>query len=295
MNERILHPHERAAIASQIKNDIDELCKRIYNDGHRTHLGASQIGDECERKLWYIFRWVQRPEYEGRLGRLFNRGHREEERFVDWLRKIGFGVYDIDESLPLKDGKPQQFRVEGCGGHYGGSVDSMLVFPSTYGIPGFVAGGEYKTNGTGRAFTDLVTKGVKVAKPMHYSQMSTYGWKKGYRYSLYMNINKNDDDLHVEIAELDWALAADLERKADGIIRAEAPPRRVSENATDFRCKTCDFFKVCHEAKPYEPNCRSCQYAQPVDGAQWRCNLVSQIIPKDFIPQGCGSYHPIGR
>ena len=26
-------------------------------DDHRNHLGGSIIGDECERKLWYVFRW----------------------------------------------------------------------------------------------------------------------------------------------------------------------------------------------------------------------------------------------
>jgi hypothetical protein len=55
----------------------------------RPHLGASQIGNDCNRALWYSFRWAVWPHFDGRTLRLFDRGQREEAVFVEELRRIG--------------------------------------------------------------------------------------------------------------------------------------------------------------------------------------------------------------
>ena len=157
----------RQLIAKQILADIDDYCAEIYNDGHRNHLGASLIGDDCARKLYYSFRWAKHEKFSGRMQRLFNRGHREEERFVDWLRGIGFQVWEVTP-------EGNQHRIKAVQGHFGGSLDGVGVTPDKYKInePLLL---EFKTNGTGSAFTKLKEKGVAVAKPQHFAQMSVYG------------------------------------------------------------------------------------------------------------------------
>ena len=47
-------------------------------DGFREHLGASVIGRECDRALWYEFRWITRAAQGGRMLRLFETGRLEE-------------------------------------------------------------------------------------------------------------------------------------------------------------------------------------------------------------------------
>ena len=94
-------------VQKQILSDIDLYCQKTYDDGHRSHLGASLIGNDCSRYLWYVFRWVYHFEFDGRMQRLFNRGHKEEERFIEWLRGIGCKVTDLDlenNKLLLHDG-----------------------------------------------------------------------------------------------------------------------------------------------------------------------------------------------
>ena len=44
------------------------------DNGWREHLGASEIGDPCSRKLWYLFRWVAVKKFDARMLRLFARG-----------------------------------------------------------------------------------------------------------------------------------------------------------------------------------------------------------------------------
>ena len=77
---------------------------RGVDEGFRSHLGASLIGGECSREIWYGFRWVKKPKFSGRILRLFNRGHLEEARFIAMLLTIGCQVWQ-------QDGHGKQYRI----------------------------------------------------------------------------------------------------------------------------------------------------------------------------------------
>ncbi|HEX8349957.1 MAG TPA: hypothetical protein VF598_08335, partial [Hymenobacter sp.] len=66
---------------------------RGEDGGFRSHLGASVIGRECGRQIWYGWRWARKPKFQARMLRLFNRGHLEEARFIAALLAIGVQVY----------------------------------------------------------------------------------------------------------------------------------------------------------------------------------------------------------
>jgi hypothetical protein len=235
------HSAQRATLARQIKRDIDIYCEKAYDGGHRKHLGASQIGHPCKRALWYVFRWVKRETYitergtdnKGRMMRLFNRGHREEDRFVEWLRGIGAQVWDHNPEKPT-----DQFRISNVNGHFGGSLDGIAQLPAKYGV-NFPILAEFKTQGTGPKFEALVKDGVQKEKEMHFAQMSTYGFHYQLSYAIYQAINKNDDDLHVEIVKLDWKLGAEMIVKAREIIEAppHEPPPKFSLSPANLICR----------------------------------------------------------
>lgn len=79
--------------AHPVVRAINDKLEKDQEDGRRNHLGASLIGRKCRRELWYSFRWATDTKHKGRMLRLFNRGHREEDRFVDWLRQVGVEHY----------------------------------------------------------------------------------------------------------------------------------------------------------------------------------------------------------
>ena len=56
------------------RDAIYAAYEKDSGDGFRAHLGASIIGKECERALWYDFRWVTQAKLPGRLLRLFETG-----------------------------------------------------------------------------------------------------------------------------------------------------------------------------------------------------------------------------
>lgn len=275
---------DREKLEELIETDLDSFCSSYYEQGHRNHLGASELGEECWRKLWYGFRWTKQEMFDGRMMRLFNVGHSAEPRFITYLKGIGFEVKEFDE-----DGK--QFRISGALGHYGGSLDGLAKPPAKYEISeDIIFLNEFKTNGTGATFDKVEKDGVAKAKPRHFYQMSQYGYYYKLKYGLYLIENKNDSSIIVKIVELDWNLGQQLEKKATDIINSKEAPNRISNNPSFFNCKFCNFSGICHEGEPVEINCRSCRHAKPVDNAEWFCYNYNMTIPQDFIAKGCSEH-----
>ena len=283
----ITQAYIRKELSSIILADIDMYALRTYNDGFRNHLGASLIGADCVRATWYSWRWMVYPNPSGRMQRLWQRGHLEEHRFIEYLRGIGFEVWEQDPAT----GK--QFRVSRLQGHFGGSLDSILRPPAWYKTGDLLFLGEFKTKGTGGGFNKLKQDGIMLTNPQHYDQMCTYGAAYGYTHSVYFTVNKNDDDMHVEIVPLNHARAAEVESKAAYIIAQQTPPPKLSLADTHFKCKTCDYLAVCHHNALPAKNCRSCQYSRPVEDAAWYCDGHRSVIPADVIATGCPQWTPI--
>ncbi len=291
---------DRARLVLQMQHDIDKACKDEFAEDPRTHLGASIIGNDCAAYGWNTFRWLKFEEFNGRMLRLFNRGHEEEHRFMRWLRLIGFEVHDLDPETK------KQFRIVGSKGHFGGSLDSLAKAPLRYQLPDWLVFlGEFKTHNE-KSYTKLAGKkdtmkshplemrhggdGVRKAKPQHYRQMCSYGRAYNLGFGLYCAVNKETDELYFEIVELDFRQADDLFRKADSIVFSQVQTPKIAQTETFFDCKFCDFVGICHRKEAPVKNCRSCANAFPVEDAQWFCKTHNAVIPKEIIPQGCNNY-----
>jgi hypothetical protein len=277
-----LNGFERKSLATAIKGDIDAACVALYEESEqRAHLGASIIGEKCARKLWYSFRWFHKEQFSAKMYRLFNRGHKEEDRLIEWIKSISATVFSHDENT----GK--QFRISGVDGHYGGSLDSIMYLPPKYHlqIP-FL--GEFKTHNE-RSFKSLAKNGVIMSKPKHYAQMCAYGSAEIYNfdYAIYFAINKNTDDLYVEVVELDHNFGKKLLAKAQDIITAKTAPGRVSASPAYSECTYCSMQGICHKGEAVDVNCRSCRHSEPFEDAEWVCRLADQIIPRHVLLKGC--------
>lgn len=243
---------------------LAEDAYREADDPFRTHLGASLIGRECSRELWYTFRWTTVTKHEGRILRLFNRGHLEEPRFVALLRMIGCTVWQYDEF-----GK--QFRMGAHGGHFGGSLDGVAL--GVPDLPDRPLLTEFKTHND-KSFKKLEKEGVRSAKFEHFIQQQMYMGAYGLTGSLYLATNKNDDDLYGEIVSFDREMYDRHQERGCQIVRAMLPPKRVSNTPGWLKCKFCDHRLVCHHGKPFNRTCRSCIHVAPVDGG-WACRHPS--------------------
>jgi hypothetical protein len=290
---------QRVRLTRQIAEDIEAYSVKAFQEDPRTHLGASIIGDSCTAKSWNVFRWLKAEQFSGRMYRLFNRGHGEEHRIVRWLRGIGFEIHEVDPQTQ------NQFRISASKGHFGGSLDGIARAPSHYNLPhDLILVTEFKTHSED-SFTKLAGKlnkatyirsnptGVQLAKPMHFRQMSVYGRACGYKYGLYVAVNKNTDEIYLEIVELDWHIADDLFRKADQVIFSQERPSKIANSETFSDCKYCNFKGLCHGNEVPDKNCRSCVNAFPIDNGQWVCKHWNNIVPADFILKGCDQWKRI--
>lgn len=254
--------------------------------GFRNHLGASVLGNNCKRQVWFNFRHAKLVKHEPRIIRLFDRGHREEARFTAMLRSIGIELYEVNPDT----GK--QFRTNFAEGHGGGSCDGMGInFPE---YPNEWCLVEYKTHGE-KSFLVLLKSGVKVAKPVHYVQMVIYMYKFKLKRCLYMAVNKNTDEIHTEWVEEDTELAERCMTVADEVVFGDHVPDRVSDSSAYFECRFCDYRSLCfHKGEEPHVNCRTCKYVKPEHGGAWWCTAgCEEMLPAELIPdtqKPCSNY-----
>ncbi len=250
---------------------------RGEEDGFRSHLGASIIGDKCPRAIWYNFRWAEKARFPGRIIRLFNRGHLEEARFIAMLLTIDAQVYQ-------QDANGKQYRISDVAGHFGGSGDGVVV-----GIPdlppGVAAVTEWKTHND-QSYKALVKVGVREAKFVHFVQMQVYMLKMGITWSLYGAANKNDDHIHLELIQLDVAFAEQFIDRARQIIPRRDPPDKINKSAGWFDCKWCNHRPVCHLGEVPHRNCRTCKFSE-VDAVKggWHCGNEDRKMKMLFGPK----------
>ncbi|MBF0421078.1 MAG: oxidoreductase [Magnetococcales bacterium] len=260
---------------------VEAIYKAYENNaghGFRLHLGASIIGRECERSLWFDFRWTTKSSFNGRMLRLFETGQREEERLVRNLRSIGVTVLDVNP----KTGR--QWQVSDHGGHFGGSLDGVALgvpeAPKTWHVC------EFKTHNI-KSFNDLKAKGVQESKSQHYAQMQVYMYLFEMTRALYMAVCKDTDEIYAERVHADLAVGLRLLAKAKRIIDAPKPPSRINDDPAWYQCRMCHHHAICHEGMFSERNCRTCLHITPTTDGQWLCERWTRTIPVNDQRQGC--------
>jgi len=272
-----------AKITAQL---VENATAKVLADASpRGHLGASQLGDSCRRKVWYSFRWAQFEDFSGRMLRLFNRGHTEESRLIRWLEMAGFRVQDSDPAT----GKQFNFSDPDTLDHFRGSADGICdALPDCPNRPGpFLL--EIKTCND-KNFRSVAAQGVMRAKPVHYAQMQIYMHFFNLPAGLYCAVNKNDDTLHFELVDAAPHIAARYRETAKDIVFSELPPPRESNSPAWWRCRFCPFSAICHENAAPLRNCRTCQHSRPAPQGQWTCALFGPIPDKTAQAAACVNY-----
>ncbi len=287
-----------AEITAELYKLTDEYSIETYPARHREHLGASAIGEECYRKLYYDFRWCKLQNAEPRMRRLWARGHSEEEKIDRILTWMGFFVREID---PVTQ---KQYRFSSVEGHYGGSNDGILIMP-WFRDERFRILGEKKTfkndlfNKLKGSYNQEKTKGVGegliASNPKYWAQMCCYGKAFKLEYALFIAVNKDNDDIHYELNKLDWNYAINLENKARDIIYADKLPPRISENPAFWKCKFCNHQDICHHGEVVDTNCRSCKMSKPVENGKWFCGKWNMQIPDEAIKDGCAAHMSVNE
>jgi hypothetical protein len=222
-------------------------------------VAVGEIGTECDRALWYAFRWASRPEeLNGRKISIFRTGDAWEERLVADLEAIGVSVTG------------QQDKIRLVSGHVRGKRDGAGIgipeAPKTEHLL------EFKSSGA-KGFRDIVAKGCKEAKPTHYAQCQIGMHAFGLTRAGYLVVNKDDDARYFERIEYDADYCLRQIARLTRIINAAEPPSKLRDDPDYFVCKMCKHRDVCHGGAFARVTCRSCMHATPEMGgdAHWSC------------------------
>lgn len=241
-------------------------------------LSVGELGNECDRSLFYSFRWASPIEQvDGRKVRIFRRGDLEELRLVADLESIGVEVFG------------QQDRIRLVSGFVRGKIDGRLrgvpEAPKTEHLA------EFKSSNT-KNFAILQKKKCKLAQPKHYVQCQLGMHAFGLTRALYLVANKDDEQLYAERIEYDFEFCARLLARAERIVRAEEPPSRISEDPEFFGCLFCKHKGVCHGGEFPRVTCRSCMHSTPEFGGQghWSCARFSKPLGFDEQKEACEAH-----
>lgn len=247
---------------------------------HYDSLGISvgEIGNECDRALFYNLRWASAPEeIDGRKLSIFRTGDRWEEVLVSDLQEIGVEVWG------------QQDRIRLASGHIRGKCDGKAMgvpeAPKTEHLLEFKS-----SNDAG--FKQIKKHKCQKAKPLHYAQMQLGMHAFGLTRALYLVVNKNDDERYAERIEYDAAFCLRLIAKVERLLTLHEPPSRISEKPDFFGCRFCKHHAVCHDGVMPRVTCRSCVHSTPEMGgdAHWSCARWSKPLSVDEQRQACPAH-----
>ena len=261
---------------------VDRIYKHYVDQNiewRRPHLGASIIGEACQRKLWYSFRHCSSPNFIGRMQRLFATGKIEEDRIINDLRNIGVCVYDREPD----SGKQISYKEEGCP-HYSGSVDGIAQGFEESKVWHIL---EIKS-ASNKYFNAIKKNGVEKTKPLYYAQCQAYcRWFKLER-AFFIVVNKDTDEIWSERIYYDKDFAERLAVKAKRVVYSDVPLERLGDNENSFACKFCDHADLCWGKALPLVSCRTCAFSTPEVDGTWTCGRGEKKVIGEFEQkQGC--------
>lgn len=223
-----------------------EMERRAASQPRRSYLGASQIGEECERKLWYSIQpGIPRDDWNAQSLRRFEDGHRSEEVMINRLRMVaGIELHTVDE-------RGDQYGFTDLDGMFQGHVDGLIRgLVQAESAPHVF---EAKCVNE-KKFAEFLKVRAKVGEKEALREWDYIYWAQAQVYMRYFDMNRHylvvmtagaRDHASCRTA-LDPDAADTLRDKAARIIRATEPPPRISERREFWKCKWCQFQEVCH-------------------------------------------------
>lgn len=259
----------------------------------RLYLGASQIGNPCDRALWYSFRWALEPRLDAHNLRRIADGHAGEAMMADRLRQVsGVQLWTVDEETS------EQFGFSDLNNHFAGHLDGVILgllqAPKTAHI------WEHKQVSDTK-FRELMKLKAHAADEKAVLEK----WDERYFMQAQVYLHQFHLTRHYltvatpggrQYTSVRTAYQPEIARKATaraaGIIAANRPPLKLSDNPADWRCKACDFWCICHGPEIAAVHCRTCAHSTAtLDRAPWICEYHRRdLAQQDGCPQHL--YHP---
>ena len=228
-----------------------EAADRILEDKaalepSRKYLGASSIGDECSRKLWYRMQPdIQGERFDALSLKRFADGFHGEDVIIDRLRAVpGIEIWNRTE-----DGG--QIGGTLFGGKFGWHVDGVIL--------GLLQAPKTPHVLEVKVVNEKKFKLMDKLKQTHGEKKALAEWDATYYAQAVIYMDLLDLTRHYTVigtpGTREWTscrtdanpkMAKMLINKAERIINAKEPPERMSNDPCFFKCKWCAYNEICH-------------------------------------------------
>lgn len=218
----------------------------LRNHKPRPYIGFSEIGEPCERKIWFRYNNNATPRRIGAKGlRCIQDGFAGEDVMAARLRMVQ-GV----DLWTEEDGK--QFGVEDLDGKFGGHCDGvikgLLQAPKTPHI------WEHKQVNE-KKFAELEKYKSTVGEKEALKNWDIIYYAQAVLYMYYFDLSRHyltvatpgGRDYTSCRTEANNPMAKALRGKAERILSATRAPVGISNDPTFYKCKWCDFKDECHK------------------------------------------------
>ena len=215
-----------------IHNMVDSaILKESAEKSARSYMGASGLGEECDRALWCSYHHPTVID-KAIVHRKFAVGHALEPVVLSWLEKAGFKLWTVDSN-------GEQFGF--TDGVIAGHVDAIIK-----GVPGDEETpylGEVKTANQFN-FKSFQKNGIK-HNSKYLVQVHVYMHKLKLKKCLFIVVNKDSQELYFEIIEIDEFIAVTALQRGFNIAEMKEEPERRYPNKSYFKCKFCSYYSRC--------------------------------------------------
>jgi hypothetical protein len=215
-----------------IKNTLSKKIEKSQSRDDREtrdYIGASAIGADCLRQIWYEFKRVKAEAVPTRIRRTWSIGKHLEGLVSNWLTEAGI---EVAEWFDLEAKEMPFFK---------GHVDLVWI---KKGKPFAII--EIKT-AKDSSFNIFVKKGLALWSPQYYAQVQSYMGMSGIHSAYILVLNKDNSEISDELVTFDEVLYEALKKKAWMIFLAQVEPPRINNSPLWYECKMCKFNKVCHK------------------------------------------------
>ena len=254
----------------------------------RRYLGGSAIGDDCERKLFYSFRWVS-PTVIGATGlRAIADGHATEALMIKRLKLVKDVELWVEEN-------GAQIGFSDLGGHFQGNFDGIIRHESIgTAIWECKATNVKKFDKLKKLKSDDMDTALSKWDATYYGQAQTYMHYSGIHLHYLTGSTPGGREALSVITKYDAQYAEQLIERAKRVIFGNQPASRMSGDPGWFACKWCSHWDVCHASALPQVSCRTCAHSTAKPDGTWYCEKHYTPLSDDDQRVGCTNhrYHP---
>jgi hypothetical protein len=211
---------------------LDKVANKNKAEQNRSYIGASSIGSDCYRRIWYEYQNTTTNIIPAKSQRIFMVGKKLENMILDLLDQTKLTVvrpHAQNHYLEYFDDDHPFIR---------GHCDAIILNPETIL--------EIKT-AKDASFKKFKKESLRKWNPQYYDQLQTYMGMSKIKKAIILVFNKDNSEFWDEEVKFDAARYETLKQKAIMIAESKIPPPKINGSPLFYLCRTCKFREECHK------------------------------------------------